>query len=165
MPQAALHAPERRAQSPVLALRDVHAAHPELTLPLQLDILPGLTAITGDEGTGKTTLLRLLAGQLPCAPGFRSDTDGLWLDLRLPDDDDRTPEQVWTRLRGTCPRWSPPLQADLVQALALNEHLDKRLFMLSTGSRRKVALVALLASGSTVTCIDQPYAALDTASA
>jgi hypothetical protein len=33
--------------------------------------------------------------------------------------------------------------------------------MLSTGSRRKIALVGLLASGATVTCLDQPFAALD----
>jgi ABC-type multidrug transport system ATPase subunit len=37
--------------------------------------------------------------------------------------------------------------------------------MLSTGSRRKLALVALLASGVTVTCLDQPFAALDAVSA
>ena len=36
--------------------------------------------------------------------------------------------------------------------------------MLSAGSRRKVALVGLLASGATLTCLDQPYAALDMAS-
>ncbi len=36
--------------------------------------------------------------------------------------------------------------------------------MLSTGSRRKVALAGLLACGATVTCLDQPYAALDHAS-
>jgi energy-coupling factor transporter ATP-binding protein EcfA2 len=36
--------------------------------------------------------------------------------------------------------------------------------MLSTGSRRKVALVGLLACGAKVTCLDQPYAALDRAS-
>lgn len=33
--------------------------------------------------------------------------------------------------------------------------------MLSTGSRRKVGLVAALASGATVTLLDQPFAALD----
>jgi energy-coupling factor transporter ATP-binding protein EcfA2 len=36
--------------------------------------------------------------------------------------------------------------------------------MLSTGSRRKVAIVGLLACGATTTCLDQPYAALDGAS-
>ena len=33
--------------------------------------------------------------------------------------------------------------------------------MLSTGSRRKVDLIANLASGAEVTCIDQPYVGLD----
>ena len=36
--------------------------------------------------------------------------------------------------------------------------------MLSTGSRRKVALVALLSSGAQFICLDQPFAALDQAS-
>ena len=52
-----------------------------------------------------------------------------------------------------------------MEALGLGPHQHKKLFMLSTGSRRKVALVGLLASGSTVTCLDQPFAALDAASA
>ena len=150
--------------SRLLRLHDVCVAHSPLNHPLQLDILPGLTAVKGDEGTGKTTLLRLLAGQLPPTTGTCTGSDGLWLDLRLPGEDDCTPEQVWTRLQGTCPHWNEPLRAELAQALALTEHLGKRLSMLSTGSRRKVALVGLLASGSTITCIDQPYAALDTAS-
>ena len=37
--------------------------------------------------------------------------------------------------------------AELAEALQLNAHVDKALYMLSTGSRRKVALVGLLASG------------------
>jgi ABC-type multidrug transport system ATPase subunit len=57
------------------------------------------------------------------------------------------------------------LQQDLIEALDLQSHLGKKLSMLSTGSRRKVALVGLLASGATVTCLDQPFAALDAASA
>ena len=63
------------------------------------------------------------------------------------------------------PAWNTQLQEDLVDALGLNEHLGKTLFMLSTGSRRKVALVGLLTSGATVTCLDQPFAALDATSA
>ena len=60
--------------------------------------------------------------------------------------------------------WQSDWQDDLVQALQLTPHLDKQLFMLSAGSRRKVALIALLCSGVKVTCIDQPYVALDQAS-
>ena len=120
-----------------------------------LPLPPGLVAITGDEGAGKTTLLRRL-GEEPSA---------LWLDLSLPDPDDQTAEQVWNALMPRCPQWNTPLQQDLIEALGMHSHLGKKLFMLSTGSRRKVALVGLLASGATVTCLDQPFAALDAASA
>ncbi len=121
-----------------------------------LQILPGLNAVTGDEGSGKTRLLRELS---------ESCSDALWLDLRLPEHDEHTPEQVWAQLQARCPLWRTDLQIELAQALQLQGHLGKQLFMLSAGSRRKVALVALLSSGVTVTCVDQPYAALDLASA
>ncbi len=122
------------------------------------DVVPlplptGLVAVTGDEGGGKTRMLRGLGG------------DALWLDLSLPGQDDHTPQQVWDTLRAQCPRWDAPLHQDLIDALGLTEHLGKKLFMLSTGSRRKVALAGLLASGAAVTCLDQPFAALDAASA
>ena len=128
---------------------------PQVSTLLQwqgLRILPGLNAVTGDEGAGKTRLLRELS---------ESTTDTLWLDLRLPGHDEQTPEEVWAQLQSRCPRWDTELPAALSDALQLQEHLGKRLFMLSAGSRRKVALVGLLASGASVTCIDQPYAALD----
>lgn len=117
-----------------------------------LQILPGLNAVTGDEGRGKTRLLRELAHSTP---------DALWLDLRLPDDDALRPEEVWARLRAACPNWQEGLASDLAQALDLSRHLHKQLFMLSTGSRRKVALVGLLSSGQRITCLDQPYVSLD----
>ena len=132
------------------------------------DLLPlptGLVAVTGDERTGKTTLLRALAGDLPPLSGQRACADALWLDLALPGHDDRLPQQVWDTVRARCPHWDPSLQEDLLEALGLAPHRGKQLFMLSTGSRRKVALVALLAGGATVTCLDQPFAALDASSA
>ena len=46
-------------------------------------------------------------------------------------------------------------------AFRLDEHLDKRLFMLSTGTRRKLALVMAWASGADLVLLDQPFAALD----
>jgi ABC-type multidrug transport system ATPase subunit len=131
---------------------------------LDLNIPAGLTAVTGDEGTGKTSLLRLLAGDLPAQAGTRSTADALWLNLALPEHDEATPEEVWAGLQAQCPQWSTALQTDLVEALSLQVHLGKKLFMLSTGSRRKVGLVALLACGAALTCLDQPYVSLDQAS-
>ncbi len=136
---------------------------PALDPPLQ-PILPGLIAITGGEGSGKTSLLRRLCGDLPALPGEAAHADAQWLDLGLPGQDAQTALQIWQERQAFSPRWNADLQQQLAGALLLLPHQDKPLYMLSTGSRRKVALVALLASGATVTCLDQPYAALDRAS-
>ena len=52
----------------------------------------------------------------------------------------------------------------LMQALDLTLHLEKPLYMLSTGSKRKVWLAAALASGAALTLLDEPFAALDRSS-
>lgn len=141
---------------------------PRPDLRQHLDALvPGLIAVTGDEGTGKTSYLRRLCGALPTLPALPTETahpDAQWLDLGLPGQDDQTPQQVWSALQARCPGWNLSLQQELIEALDLSDHVDKKLFMLSRGSRRKVALVGLLACGASVTCLDQPYAALDWAS-
>jgi len=121
----------------------------------------GLLAVTGGERTGKTSLLRRLCGELPALAGESSVEGALWLDLSQPGQDQQTPLQVWATLQAHCPQWNAALLEQLVDALALSAHTEKQLFMLSTGSRRKVALAGLLASGAKVTCLDQPYAALD----
>jgi ABC-type transport system involved in cytochrome c biogenesis ATPase subunit len=132
---------------------------------LEQQSLPaGLVAVTGGEQSGKTSLLRRLSGDLAALPGEAAHADARWLDLSLPGQDEHTALQVWQALRARSPRWNAGLHQDLVNALALLPHQDKKLFMLSTGSRRNVALAGLLACGATVTCLDQPYAALDQAS-
>jgi hypothetical protein len=123
-----------------------------------LPLPPGLVAVTGDEGAGKTGLLRRLCEHL-AGLDRSAGCPALWLDPSLPGQDEQTPSQVWGALRQRCPLWDEPLQQELIEALGLQPHLGKSLFMLSTGSRRKVALVGLLASGAAVTCLDQPLSA------
>jgi len=133
--------------------------------PWTLNELPaGLVALVGDEGSGKTTWLQRLSGLLPPASGPVPQPDAVWLDLRLPQQDEATPLQVWAELRARHSRWNTALHEELVHALSLDEHLGKRLNMLSTGSRRKVALAGLLSCSASITCLDQPYAALDAGS-
>jgi ABC-type multidrug transport system ATPase subunit len=133
-------------------------------MPAVQPLVPGLVAVIGGEQSGKTSLLRRLCGDLPALPGDVPHPDALWLDLSLPAHAAQTPLDLWEAQRLRSPRWNASLQQELMQALALAPHQDKKLFMLSSGSRRKVALVGLLACGATVTCLDQPYAALDRAS-
>jgi len=136
----------------------MRAAAPGETL---FPLAPGLLAVTGGEQSGKTRLLRQLAGDLPPLPGQPAGLDAVWLDLALPSDADQTPDQVWSALQSRCPHWQQDVLEALVDALNLSPHRGKQLFMLSAGSRRKVGLVGLLACGAQVTCLDQPYAALD----
>ncbi len=126
----------------------------------------GVSWVCGDEGCGKTTLLRLLAGDVQPTSGTVSMLAGdvFWANLQDAVHDQTSVTECWTTLRQRYPNWHEDLQRDLTDALGMTPHLDKRLNMLSAGSRRKVTLIAALASGATVTLLDQPFAALDTVS-
>lgn len=161
---------------PVLQLRGLDFAWAATRLFQGLDhaLGPGITWLTGDEATGKTTLLRLIAGELPAQAGslhvqgvplhgqpqaYRERV--FWCDPRDPRHDD-VPARDWlATLAGQAPAFDAGAQAALIEGLGLAPHLDKRLSMLSTGSRRKLGLCAALTAGAPLTLIDQPFAALD----
>jgi ABC-type multidrug transport system ATPase subunit len=126
----------------------------------------GVSWVCGDEGKGKTTLLRLLAGAVHPSAGNVTAPEGdvFWVDLQDPAHDSTTVQACWDALRTRYANWDDTLLQELADALDMHQHREKRLNMLSTGSRRKVMVVAALASGATVTLMDQPFAALDMAS-
>ena len=123
----------------------------------------GVSWVCGDEGKGKTTLLRLLAGDLKPTTGQIITPEGgvFWVDLQSPEHDATTVHSCWDDARTRYPRWNDDVLNDLAEALNMNVHRDKQLHMLSAGSRRKVMVIAALASGAAVTLLDQPFAALD----
>jgi|LauGreDrversion2_5_1035112.scaffolds.fasta_scaffold12439_3 ABC-type multidrug transport system ATPase subunit len=142
---------------------------------LSLQIGPGLTAVYGDESCGKSSLLRLLAGALePQAGAFYLDgvhanTSALrqtcyWNEVVSDAHDASSARSYWTGLSARYPAWDAPALEALVQGLGLREHADKPLYMLSTGSKRKVWLAAAFASGARLVLMDTPFAALDQAS-
>lgn len=126
----------------------------------------GVSWVCGDEGKGKTTLLRILAGDVTPTAGRVLTPEGgvFWVDLQSSAHDAMTVQACWDTLRAHHLRWNQALLQDLADELDMTQHRDKRLNMLSAGSRRKVMVVAALASGATVTLLDQPFAALDLAS-
>ena len=137
---------------------------------LSFTLRPGLSLVRGGDGRGKSSLLRLLAGTLPLQAGtLQRHADTLFLaDPAQPAgplaDDQRVAASALEALASACPAWQADRAAALVQALGLAPHLHKPIYMLSTGSRRKLGLLAAAASGAALTLIDAPFAALDTAS-
>lgn len=170
------------AVSPVvLQARGLGYAYPKqaaLFTNWSADIAPGVTWVGGDESTGKTTLLRLLAGELQPQSGSLCLGDGTtlagdraayqrqvaWADPRSAACDALTPIAYWEGLQARHPAWDSALLADLIEGLALEPHLPKTLYMLSAGSKRKVYLAGAFASGAAITLLDEPFAALDKAS-
>ena len=133
---------------------------------------PGVTLIQGGESRGKTTLLRLLAGQLqPTTGSLRMHdmaqheaalTGKIYAhDPRPPQWNDQTPCQFFAHMAQQYPRWDHSVVNAMLEHLQLTEHADKAMFMLSTGSQRKVSWVAALACGADLLLMDDPFAALD----
>ena len=135
---------------------------PPLFSGLSFTVPSGVTWLGGDEGTGKTTLLRLMAGELqPQAGTLRTSGTVFWVNPRADGCDALTPGQCFDRVAQQHPALDRAVLDDLVHELDLAQHMAKRLDMLSTGSRRKVWLAAAFASGAALTLLDQPFAALD----
>ena len=152
---------------PLVSAHGLSYSHPgrDLFAQLSFDIRPGLTLVQGGDGRGKSTLMRMLAGQLaPQAGSIVQRAVTVFNGLLPPATDDQTVTQAWlTAHQQLHVAWDERQAAGLAQAFGLHEHLQKPLFMLSTGSRRKLGLVAAAASGAQLTLIDSPYAGLDAA--
>ncbi|MRT30499.1 ATP-binding cassette domain-containing protein [Herbaspirillum sp. CAH-3] len=140
-------------------------------------IAPGVTLVRGGDGRGKTTLLNLLAGLMPARDGvlelngLRLDSEPenyrrqvFFIDPRSEAYDQMTPPEVFAALAERYPQFDHALLPALTECLSLTPHLEKKLFMLSTGSKRKVYLAAAFAARATLTLLDDPYASLDRAS-
>lgn len=124
------------------------------------DATPWLTVLTGHALPGR--------GQVQCA-GLCSQANSAayqaqvyWHNPRLPQADDQITAQQW--LESTVqrwPDWSHEAWAAHCEGFALQPHMDKPLWHLSSGSLRKLGIAAALASGALLTVIEEPVAALD----
>lgn len=164
------------ADAPVLRVDGLRFAYPSRPVfdGWSARFTAGLHLVCGDDGCGKTTLLRLLAGELLPQAGnlqlgpqrLADDAQNYRRQLFRTDPasgafDALTPIQWFEGLCGLHDAFDLVLAHALLGRLFLQEHLHKTGHMLPTGSRRKVWLVAALASNAPLVLIDQPFAALD----
>ena len=164
----------QRGEPRLLQGKGVAVSYPGLPLlnALDLEIEQGVTLVTGERG--KTTLLRLLAGDLApqagwvAAGGVRQDLDPdayraqvFWIEPATNAFDQRTPREFFGLLAAGTQRLDVGVAVEVAVRLGLEPHLDKAIYMLSAGSKRKVWLSAAFASEAPVVLIDDLFAALD----
>lgn len=134
----------------------------------------GLTLVIGGDGTGKTTLLRLLAAELqPTSGQLTVNSHGawpqpaayrqqvFWCNPASDQLDHLSGHAYLQHHRQHHAAWQDEACTDLMHHLDLTDHLAKPLLGLSAGMRRKLRLGAALASGAPLTLLDDPFAALD----
>jgi ABC-type multidrug transport system ATPase subunit len=157
---------------PLLHVQGLRFAFAQAQRPLfdslSFTLPAGVSWLGGDEGRGKTTLLRLLAGRLsPQAGSIATDwplqaeelaQQVAWHEASDPAFDQTVVQDILEQL---VPAGSHKRLPELMAGLSLEPHLAKPLYQLSTGSRRKVFIAATLAQPGRLALLDQPFTALD----
>ena len=134
----------------------------------------GLVLVRGGGGRGKTSLMCLLAGELTADAG-QLQLGGVWLheqpeayrqqlfwaDTRSASHDALICRDYLSQVQRHYLAFDESKLNRAIKGLSLAPHLDKNIFMLSTGSKRKLYLAAAYASEAALTLLDTPFAALD----
>ena len=130
----------------------------------------GVLHVSGANGAGKTSLLRMICGLLAPAAGNISLSDGTPLasqchylghadglkNTLTPRETIFYENRFWTSRE-------PKAAEDLLGLAGLLNQADQRVSTLSAGQRRRLALTRLLASPRRLWLLDEPYTALDVA--
>lgn len=171
-----LHAAKRLLAPTVIQVVNLSFSYPQTNVfsSLSFNLSAGVTLVQGGDGSGKTTLMRLLAGDLKPQSGhilFNDLTspnppkvEGLklfWMDPRSTEHDPIKARDYLDQQARRWPDFDRQGLPGLIDGLSLFEFLEKPLYMLSTGSKRKVWLAAAFASNADVALLDDPFAALD----
>jgi ATP-binding cassette subfamily E protein 1 len=120
-----------------------------------------ILGVVGANALGKTTFIKMLAGEEKPAKGSVSvDAKVAYKPQYLSSEFDGTVDEFFMSTLGT--KYSEPvLQDSLVVPLRMEKLLARRVGELSGGELQKVAIVATMAQDSEVYALDEPSAFLD----
>lgn len=124
----------------------------------------GAVRVTGENGAGKSSLLRMLAGLLAPAAGtltvegrvaLLAEQHALDQDVAL-----ERALRFWARVDGV----SRERVTEALAAVGLARVAEAPVRILSTGQRRRAGLARVLASDAAIWLLDEPTSGLDAAS-
>lgn len=154
-----------------------HSFGPVFTLEVRFDVAPGITALRGSSGAGKSTVLRLIAGLMRPERGSITLGSTVWSSSeRFVAAQQRRAAMVFQSLalfphlsvlenvlfgvaeRGAAAEALAHKQLERLRVAAL---AHRRPSELSGGEAQRVALARALAAGPQVLLLDEPFASLD----
>ncbi|QPG75148.1 Fe-S cluster-binding ribosome biosynthesis protein [Brettanomyces nanus] len=120
-----------------------------------------IIVMMGENGTGKTTLCRLLAGKLE--PDEGSKAPKLNVSMK--------PQKISPKFKGTVRQLflkkirasflSPQFNTDVIKPLKIQDIVDENVMHLSGGELQRVAIILALGRPADIYLIDEPSAYLD----
>lgn len=160
---------------------DIAHDFPGFALDVRFEAGPGITALFGRSGSGKTSVVNAMAGLMRPARGrigiagqlVQDSGAGLWLPahrrrLGVVFQDARLFAHLTVGQNLDYGRWffgssGPVSRPHIIDLLGIGHLLDRRPALLSGGERQRVALGRAILSNPRALLMDEPLAALDEA--